>query len=136
MPGDGWAAEVLGRRRREREEKLSTARGYVEAIARHLDLVGAAVIGSVARGDFTVWSDIDVVVVAGGLPSRYLDRASLLASVPAPGVQAVAFTPQEVISSGAKRDPRVEELGRLGVYLAGEQRLRALLCEAARGRGG
>jgi len=136
MPGDGWAAEVLGRRRREREEKLSVARAYVEAIAGHLDLVGAAVIGSVARGDFNVWSDIDVVVVAGGLPARYLDRASLLASVPAPGVQAVAFTPQELISSLVKRDPRVEELGRLGVYLAGEQRLRSLLCDAARGRGG
>ncbi|HEV2752456.1 MAG TPA: hypothetical protein VGV36_01335 [Solirubrobacteraceae bacterium] len=77
-----------------------------------------------------------MLVVARGLPSRYPDRASLLTSVSAPGVQAVAFPPEELVASLASRDPRVEELGRQGVYLAGEQELRSLLHDAAQDRSG
>lgn len=109
---------------------LSAARAYVDALSGGLDLVGAAVIGSVARGDFNVWSDIDVLVVARDLPQRYLDRASLLASVPAPRVQAFGFTPQELGEALVKGDPRVVELQRDGVLLAGEAKLRALLDRA------
>ena len=109
---------------------VAVARDYVTALALSLDLVGAAVIGSVARGDFNVWSDIDVLVVARGLPERYLDRASLLISVPAPGVQAFAFTPQELSAAYSKRDPRTIELQQDGVFLLGEDNLRALLTAA------
>lgn len=37
------------------------------------------VFGSVARGDFNLWSDIDVLVVADNLPERWLDRLGRLA---------------------------------------------------------
>lgn len=127
MPGNGWAAEVLARRRREQEALLAVARDYVEAIAGRLHLVGAGVIGSVARGDFNVWSDIDVLVVARDLPARYLDRASLLTSAPGRRVQAVALAPQELVDARAKGDPRVVELEAHGIFLAGEEELRALL---------
>ncbi|MBA2262072.1 MAG: nucleotidyltransferase domain-containing protein [Solirubrobacterales bacterium] len=127
MPGSAWPAEVLARRRGERDVLLSTARAYVDALAGTLDLVGAAVIGSVARGDFNVWSDIDVLVVAHDLPPRYLDRAALLTSAPAPRVQAFAFTPKELAEAQARRDPRAIELLESGVFLAGERDVRALL---------
>ncbi len=127
MPGNAWPAEVLARRHRERDDLIAKARAYVTQLKDRLDLVGAGVIGSVARGDFNVWSDIDVLVVAEGLPSRYLDRASLLTTAPAPGVQAVAFTSEELVLALAKRDPRVVELRRDGVLLLGEREVRALL---------
>lgn len=106
---------------------VTTAREYVSLLAARLDLVGAAVIGSVARGDFNVWSDVDVVVVAHGLPDRYLDRASLLSLVPGRGIEAVAFTPQELRTAYEKGDPRVVELERYAVFLSGERALKALL---------
>lgn len=37
------------------------------------------VFGSVARGHFNLWSDIDVLVVADNLPERWLDRLGRLA---------------------------------------------------------
>ncbi|MDQ3090515.1 MAG: nucleotidyltransferase domain-containing protein [Actinomycetota bacterium] len=106
---------------------IAKARAYVAALGDVLDLVGAGVIGSVARGDFNVWSDIDVLVIAEGLPSRYLDRATLLATAPVPRVQAVAFTPEELVLALAKRDPRVVELQRDGVLLVGAREVQALL---------
>jgi predicted nucleotidyltransferase len=127
MPGSAWAADVLARRREERGRMVTTAREYVSLLAARLDLVGAAVIGSVARGDFNVWSDVDVVVVAHGLPERYLDRASLLSLVPGRGIEAVAFTPQELRTAYEKGDPRVVELERYAVFLSGERALKALL---------
>ncbi len=127
MPGNGWAAEVLARRRCERATLVAVASEYVKAISGSLDLLGAAVIGSVARGDFNVWSDIDVLIVARGLPPRYLDRATVLTSVSAPRVQAVAFTPQELMDACSRLDPRVVELHTDGVFLAGETEVRELL---------
>lgn len=106
---------------------IARARAYVATLEGHLDIVGAGVIGSVARGDFNVWSDIDLLVIAVALPVRYLDRASLLAMAPAPGIQAVAFTPEELVAALAKRDPRVVELRRDGVLVAGEREVRTLL---------
>ena len=71
-------ADVLAERRRERDELIGLARSYVERLAGELDVVAAAVAGSVARGDFNVWSDVDVVVVAPGLPERAPDGLRLL----------------------------------------------------------
>lgn len=127
MPGDAWPAEILARRHRERDALVATARDYVAAIAGRFDLVGAAVIGSVARGDFNVWSDIDVLIVARGLAERYLDRAAALTSVPSPRIQAFAFTPEEFVAALRRRDPRAVELARDGVVLAGEPQIKALL---------
>jgi uncharacterized protein len=91
-------AEALGQPRRERERLLGLAREYVERLSRRLPLVAAAVVGSVARGDFNVWSDVDVLVVAEGLPERTPDRGSLLVADAPGGVQPVGSPPKS--SSG------------------------------------
>jgi len=88
-------AEVLAQRERQREQLLGLARAYVQQLAVRVPVVAAAVVGSVARGDFNVWSDVDVVVVAEGLPARAPDRAAVLAADALPGVQPVGFTPEE-----------------------------------------
>jgi predicted nucleotidyltransferase len=49
-----------------------------ERLARRRPLVASAVVASVARGDFNVWSDVDVVVVAEGLPERAPERGAVL----------------------------------------------------------
>ena len=112
-------AEALDHRRRERERLLSLARDYVERLSGHIPLVAVAVVGSVARGDFNVWSDVDVVVVAEGLPAREPDRGSLLVADAPGGVQPVGFTPEEFERAWTKRNRIVREAVDHGVVLEG-----------------
>jgi hypothetical protein len=51
----------------------------------------------------------------------------LLSLVPGRGIEAVAFTPQELRTAYKKGDPRVVELERYAVFLSGERALKALL---------
>jgi uncharacterized protein len=113
-------AEALGQRRRERERLLGLARRYVERLSRRLPLVAAAVVGSVARGDFNVWSDVDVVLVADGLPDRAPDRGSLLVADAPGGVQPVGFTPEEFERAWTKRNALAREEVEDGLVLEGE----------------
>ena len=127
--------KVIARRRAEQERLIATARRYVAALSTRMPLVAAAVAGSVARGDFNVWSDIDVVVVAEGLPRRYLDRAGLLLTTE-PGVQAVGYTPEEFRQAFAKGNALVREAVAAGVPLAGEAFLREVAASASEARRG
>jgi predicted nucleotidyltransferase len=69
---------VLDRRRRERTEMITRARAFAQSLPPALDVRAVVVFGSVARGDFNQWSDIDVLVVADGLPGRFPDRYQVL----------------------------------------------------------
>lgn len=113
-------------RRRERERLIGVAREYVNRLSQRLDVKAAAVAGSVARGDFNVWSDVDVVVIAEDLPPRIPDRgAVLIADAPA-GVQPVGFTPEELLQAVEKRNALAVEAIESGIPLAGEQFLARL----------
>ncbi|MBA2317030.1 MAG: nucleotidyltransferase domain-containing protein [Euzebyales bacterium] len=57
-------------------------------------LAAVAVFGSVARGDFNVWSDVDVLIVADGLPDDYWSRLVVLGDAPC-GIEPVAWTSSE-----------------------------------------
>jgi len=74
-------------------------------------LMGVALFGSVARGEAGPTSDVDLLVVAEGLPASYLERASMLARVVArtrgeraalrrkglyATLQILAYTPEEL----------------------------------------
>lgn len=97
-------AEALDIRRRERERLLGLARLYVERLSHRIALVAAAVVGSVARGDFNVWSDVDVVVVAERLPERTPERNAALAEDAPPGIEPHGFTPAEFELALRKRN--------------------------------
>jgi predicted nucleotidyltransferase len=117
-------AEIVERRRREQAELIELARGYVAKLANRLPVVAAAVVGSVARGDFNVWSDVDVLVVADGLPARAPDRSALLLADAPPRVQPVGFTREELAQAAQRRNPMVREAVERGVPLLGESELR------------
>jgi len=125
--------DILERRRLERDELLGRARAYAEGLAGRMSVEAVVVAGSVARGDFNVWSDIDVVVVAEGLPERNLDRATLLLADAPAGVQPVGYTVEELVGQLERRNPLVVEAVEVGVTVAGDP-LRALLADAE-GRG-
>ncbi len=119
-------AEVLAARRRERERLIELARGYVRGLSGRIPVLAAAVVGSVARGDFNVWSDVDVVVISDGLPARIPDRSAVLAADAPAGVQAVGYTQEEFRRALARGDPLATSAVREGVALRGEAFLRRL----------
>jgi predicted nucleotidyltransferase len=123
--------DALAERAHERERLLELARGYVERLSDRLPVLAAAVVGSVARGDFNVWSDVDVLVVAERLPERAPDRGLLLAADVSGGVQPVGFTPAELVAALARGNPLAEEAVTSGVVLVGRDVLERITADAA-----
>jgi predicted nucleotidyltransferase len=127
-------ADVLAERRRERERLIELALTYVEQLSTRLAVEAAAVVGSVARGDFNVWSDVDVVVVADGLPGRAPDRNGLLLADAPARVQPVGFTRRELVDALRRDNPLAREAVGRGVVLTGKAVLQKCSLDAARQR--
>jgi predicted nucleotidyltransferase len=125
-PGGPSVAEALAARRREQAGLLELARAYVERLRGRVPVRAAAVVGSVARGDFNLWSDVDVVVVAEGLPERIPDRSATLVADAPPRVQPVGFLPEEFRVAWRKGNPLAREAAD-GVVLVGKEYLEALV---------
>lgn len=113
-------AEVVAARRRERERLIELAREHVRRLSERMPVVAAAVAGSVARGDFNLWSDVDLVVIADRLPARIPDRGALLADGAPPGVQVVGYTPEEFRRALRRGDALATSAVREGVRLWGD----------------
>lgn len=112
--------DVRAERRQTRARMRALASEYVERVCARHTVRAAALVGSVARGDFNVWSDIDVVVVVDALPDRLPDRALALALDAPPGVQPIGFTPPEFERAYRRGDPLAREAVELGQALRGE----------------
>jgi predicted nucleotidyltransferase len=113
---------VLVRRRAEQERLLGVARTWATVAGPLLDAHCVVVVGSVARGDFNRWSDIDVLVVAENLPDTLAARlARLTTSNRPPGVEAILWTPDELAERWSRgNDPMAREAYRVGVVVYGE----------------
>ncbi len=109
---------VIARRRAEREALVDRARAYTAELDPALGARAAVVFGSVARGDFNLWSDIDVLIVAERLPDRAIARLEALGAPP-PRVQALAWTPAEWRRQLARGNPIAVEADGRGVWLLG-----------------
>ncbi len=114
-------AEVLARREREREQLIALARDYIERLSAQLPVLAAAIVGSVARGDFNVWSDVDVVVIAEDLPERTPDRASLLGADAPARLQPIGFRRNEFEAALKKGNRLAREAIEAGVVLVGDE---------------
>lgn len=110
--------QVVARRRAERQVLLDLARAYVNGLGRDLMVRAVVVVGSVARGDFHVASDVDVVVVAYRLPADPAERWQRVASRHGI-VQPVAWTPQEWQQARLRNNPLAIDALDHGVWLVG-----------------
>lgn len=111
--------EAVAVRKQERERLLDLARSYLEELGKGLPVRAAAVVGSVARGDFNLWSDVDVVLVVDELPARTPDRGRALSECAPPRVQPVGFTPDEFQAAWRRGNPLALEATAVGVPLCG-----------------
>jgi predicted nucleotidyltransferase len=114
-----WTADPLERRRVEREQRLALAREYVEHVGRRIPVTAAVVAGSIARGDFNLWSDIDVVVVSDALPAPGPAREQALAGEAAPGLELHGYTSAEFSRALERGDRLALEAAERGVLLLG-----------------
>lgn len=112
--------KAVAERRHQRERLIAQAREHAERLGRRLELLAAAVYGSVARGDFNLWSDVDLLVVASELPSRGPERTDLLSQGAPAGVQTIGYTPAELEGELRRLNPIVIEASERGHFVMGE----------------
>ncbi len=115
------AEEVLNRRRTERDALLDRARSFARGLDPGLGVQAVVVVGSVARGDFNRWSDVDTVVVAEGFADSLLARLAQLGARPA-GVEPAAWRPEEGRARLARSDPMAVEAVDRGVWIVALRR--------------
>lgn len=113
-------ADLLAERRQEQRRLRALAEAYLARLAARLPIRAAALVGSVARGDFNLWSDVDVVVVCDELPARLPDRSLVLARDAPGGVQPIGYTSEEFERAHRRGDPLTREAVGAGVPLRGE----------------
>lgn len=109
---------AIARRRLEQMDLVGRARVFADGIEPALGIRAAVVVGSVARGDFNLWSDIDVIVVADGFADRLLERWDQLGERP-PRVEPHPWTAGEWHQRRARRDPMITEALECGIWLRG-----------------
>jgi hypothetical protein len=112
---------VISRRRNERDAMVDRARQWARAAGPAMGAEAIVVIGSVARGDFNKWSDIDVLVVVDDLPDDLRGRPGLVGAIAEPpGVEAVVWTAAELAERRARRtDPIARDAYDVGVVVHG-----------------
>jgi len=87
--------------------------------------VTAILVGSYARGDFNLWSDIDIILISDGFKGNPIQRLKELDILPA--YQVIPLTPEEFKALLKKRDPLAIEAVRVGVILREDVKIADLL---------
>jgi hypothetical protein len=111
---------VIARRRAERIRSIDKAREWAAQLPNSLAVIAVVVVGSVARGDFNKWSDLDVLVISNRLPAELRERLELLGSGSPPGLQPIGWTQAELARRLASGDPIASEAYGAGVVVRGE----------------
>ncbi len=84
-------------------EALDKAAATAERLAARLGSVTVILHGSYARGDFNVWSDVDLIVISERFEDiRPLDRYDLISDLLDSGIEVIPMTPREFTMQLAK----------------------------------
>ena len=104
-------------------EVMRKLREYAErAVAKGARTV--ILIGSLARGDYTAYSDADVVIVADNVPERPIDRLAEFIDPTLPiDLEPRVYTTREIIKMAEEGMRVVKEIISYGKILAGDKRL-------------
>ncbi len=105
------------------DEVMEKLREYAErAIAKGARTV--ILIGSLARGDYTAYSDADVVIVSDNVPERPIDRLAEFIDPTLPiDLEPRVYTTREIIKMAEEGMRVVKEIISYGKILAGDKRL-------------
>ena len=87
--------EALRKRAEERRRRIEEARAFARRVRRAYPDARVFLYGSVARGDFHEGSDLDLLVVASGLPKDPLERLKALYRFVEGSEEPKGLTPEE-----------------------------------------
>ncbi len=121
--------KIIEFRKKLREEALKKARIFAECV-RKIGKVTVIVFGSYARGDFNVWSDIDVLVITdAALPPNPLKRLDMIEEclATASEIEPIILTINEFRNRLRKRDPAIIEAIDKGIVILDELKLEELV---------
>jgi predicted nucleotidyltransferase len=104
--------EFIEARVKAREAVIAKVGKWVGMLGFH---VTAVLIGSYARGDFNLWSDVDVLLVSDVFPERPLDRLKMVD--PPEGVEIIPLTLKDFYRLLKRRNPLVVDAQKYGVIL-------------------
>lgn len=93
-----------------RERLVKSASCYADEVKKRYGPSTVLLYGSVARGDFNLWSDIDVLVVADALPEHPLERSRVLYEFALPGIEAKGYSPSEYREAKSRGLPLISEI--------------------------
>lgn len=100
------------------KQKIKMARDYVRHLTEKIEDVAAYLIGSTARGDFNIWSDIDVIIISDRLPANPLERSKLLYSCVEGEIEPKGYTVAEFKDLLRRCNPLAEEVMKVGIPLS------------------
>lgn len=111
------------------EERIKKRRRIIELAekwAKKLEFkVTAILIGSFARGDFNLWSDVDILLVSDELRGRPIDRLKAL-DYP-PGFEVIPVTKREFLKLMKKGNRLAMEASQYGIILRDDLKLSKIL---------
>lgn len=119
--------EFIKERVRKRRKVIREAVEWADGIPYR---VTAILIGSYARGDFNLWSDVDILLVAEFIGNP-IERLRLV-DMP-PGFQVIPLTEGELLSLLMKGDPMAVEALKTGVILRDSLKLVGKMKQIASG---
>jgi predicted nucleotidyltransferase len=88
--------KALRERERQRNKALKKAKTYVSKLRTQINVNAAILYGSMARGDFNLGSDIDVLIISDALPAHPLKRMELLYSIIDGGIEPKGYTTSDI----------------------------------------
>lgn len=78
---------------------------YSKVVSSKLGKFTGVLYGSMARGDYNVWSDIDFLVISDKLPKNPLKRLEFLYSLTETPIEVKGYTRNEFLKMIEKRNP-------------------------------
>ena len=85
-------------------------------------------VGSLARGDYTAYSDADIIIVSDSVPERLIDRIPEFMDPALPvDVVPIVYTTDEVVKMAEEGRKVIGEIISYGKLLAGDERLVEML---------
>lgn len=78
---------------------------YSKTVSSKLGKFTGVLYGSMARGDYNVWSDIDFLVISDKLPENPLKRLELLYSLSDVPIEVKGYTRNEFLKMIEQRNP-------------------------------
>jgi len=93
------------------------------------NILAIILIGSLARGDYTAFSDADLVIIVKEDNRRFLDRITEFID-PTLGIDVdpIVYTLSEIKEIGKRNSRLMREIKEYGVLLAGDKRILEEIC--------